>query len=464
MDTADIPRMDLEQILSRIRQKKENYVHYNFSREQNDLLRTFFDLAQEFDTLEDFYRICVGILYEFMQLESGLYLLDEKEKSLQLVCDSKKGIIIHKTKLPKEVHLSDEAYTANDSYLIPIYRKPLRSDNNFPQVKSKIMGIFQVYPLSKLTSADQFFLDKYTNRIGYNLYNRTIANHNINHLSFINNLVMDIEHNVITPNIYFKHLFKQLGKSIKDMGALENFVKDIKASPGDIENKCATVLDKIASIHKALSDNQRHIEEYHATTSLFLESLFRRDHFEQGHLVLLPKLCSVSEEIVEPQLEQYEKRLNARGITVEKPTDMVGEEILLNVDIGLLAQVYANFFSNAVKYTEEIVDEAGNPKKSVAYGREMIRNFFGLGLDGIKCNVFTTGKHLPAQEAEEAFKEGYRGEGGKALPGTGHGLAFVKQVIEMHGGVVGYEPTEQGNNFYFILPIPERLPFQSENN
>ena len=240
------------------------------------------------------------------------------------------------------------------------------------------------------------------------------------------------------------------------MGDLENFIKDIKASPEDLENNCATVLGRITSIHKALSDNHRHIEEYHATTSLFLESLFRRDHFEQGHLVLRPKLCSVSEAIVDPQLELYEKRLNARGVRVKKPAGMLGEETLLKVDIGLLAQVYANFFSNAVKYTGEIIDKTGKPKKSMAYGREVIRNFFGLGLDGIKCNVFTTGKHLSMQEAEAAFTEGYRGEGDKALPGTGHGLAFVKQVIEMHGGVVGYEPTEQGNNFYFILPIPEQ--------
>ena len=40
------------------------------------------------------------------------------------------------------------------------------------------------------------------------------------------------------------------------------------------------------------------------------------------------------------------------------------------------------------------------------------------------------------------------------MPGTGHGLAFVKQVVEIHGGVAGYEATEEGNNFYFILPLP----------
>ena len=37
-------------------------------------------------------------------------------------------------------------------------------------------------------------------------------------------------------------------------------------------------------------------------------------------------------------------------------------------------------------------------------------------------------------------------------PGTGHGLTFIKNAIEMHGGVVGYEATQYVNNFYFIIP------------
>ena len=32
------------------------------------------------------------------------------------------------------------------------------------------------------------------------------------------------------------------------------------------------------------------------------------------------------------------------------------------------------------------------------------------------------------------------------------GLAFIKNAIEMHGGVVGYEATQYENNFYFIIP------------
>ena len=47
-----------------------------------------------------------------------------------------------------------------------------------------------------------------------------------------------------------------------------------------------------------------------------------------------------------------------------------------------------------------------------------------------------------------------RGDNDRDVPGTGHGLSFIRHVIEMHGGRVGYEPTQEGNNFYFILPLP----------
>ena len=51
------------------------------------------------------------------------------------------------------------------------------------------------------------------------------------------------------------------------------------------------------------------------------------------------------------------------------------------------------------------------------------------------------------------FEEGYRGSNVETEVGTGRGLYFVRNVIETHGGVVGYEPTDGGNNFYFILPM-----------
>ena len=130
------------------------------------------------------------------------------------------------------------------------------------------------------------------------------------------------------------------------------------------------------------------------------------------------------------------------------------EEIPIMVDKGLLSQVYANLFSNAVKYAEEIIDHLGKPRKAVAYGREIINDYFGPHQRGVKFNVFTTGQHLPYPEALALFSEGFRGANSTQKPGTGHGLSFIKHVIELHGGRVGYEATAQGNNFFFVLPLP----------
>ena len=454
--------MDLQQIRLRIREKQRSYASYNLSPAQNDLLRAFFDLAQEFDSNEDFYRVCVAALSEFLGLHSRLYLFDKVLEKLVLVCESKKGLRAKPVAAPAHVRLTFKSYESEHSLLVPIHSKPSAEtqDEGKQPISMQVMGVLEVYPLEKISQADRFFLRKYANRIGYNLHNRLISYENIRHLRFINNLVMDIEHNVITPNMYFKHLFNQLKARIGEIDELEEMIAGFKAAQGVPSGSCELVISKVSSLHRSLLENHRELLEHHANYSLFLESLFRRDHFAQGRFVLRPRKCSIDREIVSPQLDHFLSRFGARGIAVEKPQDMQEEELFLRVDVGLLSQVYANLFSNAVKYTGEITNRDGKIRKAVAYGRELLADYFGPGKAAVKFNVFTTGEHLSEAEAKTIFTDGVRGKRSQSVPGTGHGLAFIKQVVEIHGGVAGYEATEEGNNFYFILPLPapENLP------
>jgi signal transduction histidine kinase len=107
----------------------------------------------------------------------------------------------------------------------------------------------------------------------------------------------------------------------------------------------------------------------------------------------------------------------------------------------------------------------------MAYGREIIDDYFGPNQRGAKFNVFTTGHHLSRHEVTALYSDGFRGINSYSKPGTGHGLSFIKHVIELHGGRVGYEATGQGNNFYFVIPLPtikffrpwpEQLEFNEE--
>ena len=457
-------RMDLEHIQTRVREKLKDHERYNFSPLENNLLKSFFDLIQEYDGLDNFYRICVAVLLESMQVESALYLFDSEGKQLKLVCNSREGIIREPRSVPTGIYISDQPYKTTNSYVVPIYRKPpqnLSENNNLGHTGQltwpndiRILGMFEISPLEKLSDEDLFFLGKYANRIGFRLHNRLLAQQNVHHLKFINHLVMDIEHNVIIPNMYFKHLFNQLRRKIGEMQEIEMEMKEIKESDGVSDEACKILIDQLSKLRGDLLGYHQEMLKHHANVSLFLESLFRREHFERGYLVLRPKLCRVEKEIILPQLEQYKSRLLANKIKVDRPMGMDAEEIPIMVDKGLLAQVYANLFSNAVKYTEEIIDHMGGTRKAVAYGREIIDDYFGPNQRGAKFNVFTTGPHLSVEEVAAVFSEGFRGPNSKNKPGTGHGLSFIKHVIELHGGQVGYEATGQGNNFYFVIPLP----------
>lgn len=447
-------RLDLVAIRKRVKQKRYDYIRYDFSRKKNDILKTFFDLSQEFDSLPDLYRICVAIPLESFEVESRLYLFSDVHNGLELICSSENGIYESPPPCPDYVVMADEAYESEQSYMVPIFSKTMQLEHVRDTASGvTVIGMFEVYPVSKLTKSDKFFFTKYTNRIGYNLRKRMLAQQNIKHLKFIKNLVSDIEHNVIIPNMYYKHLFNKLKKKIDDLSELAAIIERFKSVEVQDPQMCQTVLEKISALKQELCSSYKEIDQHHANQSLFLESLFRKDHFEEGRLVLRQRSCKLEEEIIAPQLAHFHSRLSARGISIDAPDDMNMEEIEIKVDYGLLSQVYANLFSNAVKYTESVIDHTHSPRKSVAYGRKILYNHFGPGRAGIKLNVFTTGRHLTAEEQKLVFQDGFMGKNRFDAYSRGHGLAFVKYVVELHDGYVGYEPTNQGNNFFFVLPI-----------
>lgn len=468
-------RDDLFNIRKRIREKIESYIDYDFSRIQNDLLKCFFDLAQEFETLHDLYRVCVAAPHETLEVDCFLYMRDEEENRLQLVCDSKHGVHSPALETDDSIRVAVEPYETGDSFVIPLYRKPPRDvddsgrlqsfigrdDEDWSDRKYRVMGMFKVTPVSRLTGADRFFLTKYCNRIGYRLHNRFVAMMNIKHLKFINSLVLDIEHNVIIPNMYFKHLFNQLNKQIRRMEDVENKMKQLKESADFDNQECNALVEDVVDMRHNLMGYYQELIKHHANMSLFLESLFRREHFEQGHLVLNPVQCRLARDILTPQLEHYSSRFKSAGISWSLTPETFTRDITLSVDKGLLSQVFANLFSNAVKYTS-LVYEHGKPVKKMAYGWNIMENCTETGKRCMRCYVFTSGPHFSDIEAENIFQEGFRGENTGKISGTGHGLSFIKHVLEMHGGRVGYEKATLGNVFYFYIPLPVvelELPF-----
>jgi len=443
----------LKYIYERIESKKRDYASYKFTEDENNAFKAFFDLAQEFDEIEDLYSMCVAIPRAFFGLEAKLYAIDPRHKELVLVAKTEEPGLGLYTSPPVHVKPAGHAYVSEArSLILTIHGKEVLQDQLPFRPVDNVLGFLELYGRPDFTPHDMLFFEKYANRIGFNIHNRYILEKNIEHLRFIRSLVNDIEHNIIVPNMIYKLLLRNLKDKVEKNLDVERLLTAYEADKC-ADGEFAEIIEELRDVNTGLVQEFENIEKHYKNMSLFLETLLRRSHFDKGRLTLRTKQCNMMRDVVRPQLERFAARFREMGIAInEQASGMPEEEMITVVDVGLMSQVYANLFSNALKYAEEITDRYGEKKKYLSYGHEVIKDCFGPAKDGIKFNVFTTGRHIPPEERRKLYEDGYRGSNALKRPGTGHGLAFIKNIIELHGGVAGYEPTEYGNNFYFILP------------
>ncbi|MCB1739198.1 MAG: hypothetical protein KDK91_02435, partial [Gammaproteobacteria bacterium] len=131
---------------------------------------------------------------------------------------------------------------------------------------------------------------------------------------------------------------------------------------------------------------------------------------------------------------------SARGIElVQAPVD---EDVWIRGDAELVERVLNNLISNAIKYS----DDGGRVELAVTCSggqRPMAR-----------VSVSDDGPGIAAEDLPRLFNRFERlEEGRKRAGGMGLGLAFVKSVVDRHGGTVEVDSTPgQGTTFSVSLP------------
>lgn len=441
-------------ILERIEIKKSDYSRYNFSQKENNALKTFFDLAQEFGSITDFHLLCVAVPKSFFSLDARLYVIDPRFDGLSLAATTEDGAYGMHTPPAADVKPQERPYYTDRKTLVLTIRGKKFLMEQLPfRTEDDVLGLLEVFPIERPDSHTELFFEKYANRIGFRIHNKIMVEKNIEHLRFIRNLVADIEHNIIVPNMVYKLFLRRLRANVKRNKAIEQQLSDL-AQKGSIDGVSAEkVLKELVNTNFGFEAEMENLEKQYNNMTLFIETLFRKSHFDQGRLTLRTKPCNMKKDVVIPQLERYLDQFGKAGISIDDRMSGIPDEEVINVvDVGLIAQVYANLFSNALKYTQEIVAETGERKKYIAYGHSIIRDYFGPEKDGVKYNVFSTGPHIPEEDRPNLFKEEFRASNAVDKPGTGHGLSFIRNAVEIHGGIAGYEATKYGNNFYFIIP------------
>lgn len=119
------------------------------------------------------------------------------------------------------------------------------------------------------------------------------------------------------------------------------------------------------------------------------------------------------------------------------------ETLGADVDIEKLELILSNLVANAYKYTNE-------------GGQVTLRLLQEKENKQMKLLVSDTGIGIAKDQIEKVFERYYRvNENSKAV-GDGLGLAFVKNLVELHGGTISVESEEgKGSTFTVTMPLSQ---------
>lgn len=143
----------------------------------------------------------------------------------------------------------------------------------------------------------------------------------------------------------------------------------------------------------------------------------------------LNELLSTQVTLYSAQSDEHELRFQPAG-----------EPLTVRGDRDRLAQVVGNLLSNAIKYS---------PEGGVV---EVTAEAIG---DEAWIWVRDEGLGIPGGHQEQIFTKFFRGDVGRELgiSGTGLGLVLARQIVEAHGGQIGFESTSgRGSTFWLHLP------------
>jgi signal transduction histidine kinase len=158
-----------------------------------------------------------------------------------------------------------------------------------------------------------------------------------------------------------------------------------------------------------------------------LEQGATQPHFQRCRL---EDLVVKAAAVIHPHLG--EKRIRLAGLPLATTTGIVG-------DPQLLTQVLVNLLSNAVKYSPS------DTEVRVELQREP---------DQVILSVRDQGYGISEEDQKQLFRKFFRSAHAASAdtPGSGLGLAFVKRVMDLHGGRIEVESElGQGSTFSVIL-------------
>ena len=149
--------------------------------------------------------------------------------------------------------------------------------------------------------------------------------------------------------------------------------------------------------------------------------------------------------LLDEQAELYAEQSPKHTVEV----DLEERPLSVRGDPDRLAQVVGNLLSNAIKYSPDGGTVQLAAERSGTGVRVIVRDE-GLG--------------IPEDQQERIFTKFFRGDAGATgITGTGLGLAVSREIVEAHGGSIGFD-SDPSTGSTFWVELPEEPGEVSANN
>ena len=187
-------------------------------------------------------------------------------------------------------------------------------------------------------------------------------------------------------------------------------------------------------LEKTYKSNERMIS--------LINDLLNVTRIEEGRYLYNLSLVSFK-DLVNEVIENYKEEIKRKKIKFDFVSSYKNMP-KIKLDAEKIKLAISNLLDNAIRYTPE---------------KGKVTVFLEANKKEVKVSVKDSGIGIPEDQKGRLFSKFFRAANAirTETEGSGLGLFIAKNIVEAHGGRIGFESEEgKGSTFYFILPLRAR--------